>query len=44
MELALKSEVFDLHSKLIDVGEQIKEVNKNEMFEESRLSVFADVV
>ena len=32
MELALKSEVYELHTKLIDIGEQVKEVNKNEIF------------
>ena len=44
MELALKSEVYELHTKLIDVGEQIKEVNKNEIFEETKHTVFASSI
>lgn len=44
MELALKSEVYELHTKLIDIGEQVKEVNKNEIFEETRQSIFSDIV
>ena len=28
-ELASKSDIYELHTKLIDVGEKIKEVNKN---------------
>ena len=44
MELALKSEVYELHTKLIDIGEKVKEVNKNEIFEETRQSVFSEIV
>lgn len=32
-DLASKSDIYELHAKLIDVGEKIKEVNKVEMFE-----------
>lgn len=29
LDLASKSDIYELHTKLIDVGEKIKEVNKN---------------
>ena len=36
LELAKKSEIYELHTKLIDVGEGLKEITKNELFEEQR--------
>ena len=33
MELALKSEVYELHTKLIEVGENLKEIASNEQFQ-----------
>jgi hypothetical protein len=33
LELAKKSEIYELHTKLIDVGEGLKEITKNELFE-----------
>ena len=30
MELAKKSEIYELHTKLIDVGENLKEITMNE--------------
>jgi hypothetical protein len=29
MELAKKSEIYELHTKLIEVGENLKEISKN---------------
>lgn len=43
-ELASKSDIYELHTKLIDVGEKIKEVNKNEIFEEERQSIHGKIV
>lgn len=42
-ELAIKSEIYELHSKLIDVGEKVKELNKNEVFEEERQVRFVPI-
>jgi hypothetical protein len=33
LELAKKSEIYELHTKLVDVGEGLKEITKNELFE-----------
>ncbi len=33
LELAKESEIYELHTKLIDVGEGLKEITKNELFE-----------
>ena len=32
-ELASKSDVYELHKKLVDVGERIEQLKKNEVFE-----------
>ena len=44
MELALKSEVYQLHDKLISIGEKIKEVVKDEEFEEVRHTVQSEII
>jgi hypothetical protein len=41
MELAKKSEIYELHTKLIQVGEGLKEITKNELFEEQRQIIHA---
>lgn len=44
LELAKKSEIYELHTKLIDVGEGLKEITKNELFEEQRQIIQADII
>lgn len=44
MELAKKSEIYELHTKLIDVGEGLKEITKNELFEEQRQTIHAQII
>lgn len=44
LELAKKSEIYELHTKLIDVGESLKEITKNELFEEQRQIIHADII
>lgn len=44
LELAKKSEIYELHTKLIDVGEGLKEITKNELFEEQRQVIHADII
>ena len=44
MELAKKSEIYELHTKLIDVGEGLKEITKNELFEEQRQVIHAEII
>ena len=41
LELAKKSEIYELHTKLIDVGEGLKEITKNELFEEQSQVIHA---
>lgn len=44
LELAKKSEIYELHTKLIDVGEGLKEITKNELFEEQRQIIQAEII
>jgi hypothetical protein len=44
LELAKKSEIYELHSKLIDVGEGLKEISQNELFEEQRQIIHAEII
>jgi hypothetical protein len=44
LELAKKSEIYELHTKLIDVGEGLKEITKNELFEEQRQIIHAEII
>ena len=44
LELAKKSEIFELHTKLVDVGEGLKEITKNELFEEQRQIIHAEII
>jgi hypothetical protein len=44
MELAKKSEIYELHTKLIDVGEGLKEITKNELFEEQRQTIHGQII
>lgn len=43
-QLAKKSDLYELHTKLINVGEKIKEVNRNEIFEEERQAIHGRVI
>ena len=43
-QLAKKSDLYELHTKLINVGEKIKEVNRNEIFEEERQSIHGRII
>lgn len=38
-QLAKKSDLYELYSKLIRVGSKIREVNKNEVFEKERQAI-----
>ena len=44
LELAKKSEIYELHAKLIDVGEGLKELAQNEIFEEQRQIIHAEII
>lgn len=44
LELAKKSEIYQLHTKLIDVGESLKEITKNELFEQQRQIIQAEII
>lgn len=44
LELAKKSEIYELHTKLIDVGEGLKEITKNELFEEQRQIIHGEII
>jgi hypothetical protein len=44
LELAKKSEIYELHTKLVDVGEGLKEITKNELFEEQRQIIHAEII
>ena len=44
MELALKSQIYELHGKLIDLGENIKEIISNEQFQEQRQMIHAEMI
>lgn len=44
LELAKKSEIYELHTKLIDVGEGLKQISKNEHFEEQRQKIHAEII
>ena len=44
MELAKKSEIYELHTKLIEVGENLKEISKNEQFEEQRQIIHSEII
>ena len=44
MELAKKSEIYELHTKLIEVGENMKEIAKNEQFEEQRQIIHSQII
>ena len=44
LELAKKSEIYELHTKLVDVGEGLKEITKNELFEQQRQIIHAEII
>lgn len=43
-DLASKSDIYELHTKLIDVGEKIKEINRDEIFEEERQTIHGKII
>lgn len=43
-ELASKSDLYELHKKLINVGDRIKELKKNEVFEEERQAIHGRLI